>query len=534
MINQVIRLSGLQLRNLFGINEFIYTKDKTKKARFLGIAVAGVILILMLMGYIGSFAFGMIFLGMAEIVPMYLYAIASLIILIFSLFKAGSVLFSMKGYEVLVSLPITKTAIVVSRFGCMYVTNLLLSLLVMLPGLLVYGYMVGPTMVFYVVFILGSFFLPLLPLTISSIIGAGITAISVRVKKKSLMETVLMMVVVIGIVAFSIFLSDKEEMLTEDFLKNLTEMLAIQIGSLYPPALWFGDALTGSVKALGLVLMVPIIVFTAFVAILQHYFQTICTAINAVRAKNDYKMTSLRANGQIVALWKREVKHYFSSSVYVTNTIIGYVLAAMIAITVYFVGMNQLIVMFETSDIEPIVTQCAKCMPYVLAFLLSMTSITGCSISLEGNTFWQLQTLPIRPKQVYDSKILLNLSVAAPFYLISAIFLGISVKLSFLELLWLLVIPAVYLVFSCVLGITVNLVFPVLDWKSEVRVVKQSMTTFIIMIVGAAGSIVPLVITIFVEKQFTNIMNMVVVLIMAALTGILYVRNNRKDLKVDR
>lgn len=364
MISQVIRLSGLQLRNLFGINELIHTKDKAKKARFLGVAVTWVILILMLIGYVGSFAFGMIFLGMSEIVPMYLYAMASLIILIFSFFKAASVLFSMKCYEVLVSLPVSKAAIVISRFGCMYVTNLLLSLLIMLPGLLVYGYMVRPTVAFYVIFILGTLFLPLLPLTISSIIGAGITAISARVKRKSLVETVLMVVVVVGIVAFSMFFSDKEEMLTEDFLKNMAGILAVQIGGLYPPALWFGDALSGNVGALGLVLVVPIAVFTAFVAILQRYFQSICAAINAVTAKNDYKMTSLRVSGQITALWKRELKRYFSSSVYVTNTIIGYILAAMMSVGIYFVGMEQLEIMLEASDIEPIVAKCAKCIPY--------------------------------------------------------------------------------------------------------------------------------------------------------------------------
>lgn len=531
VVNQVIRLSSLQLRNLFGINELIHTKDKGKRARFIGVAVAWVILILMMVCYVGAFSFGLIFLGMAEIVPMYLYAIASLIILIFSFFKAGSVLFSMKGYEVLVSLPVSKAAIVVSRFCCMYVTNLLLSLLIMLPGLLVYGYIVGPTMAFYVIFILGTLFLPLLPLTISSIIGAGITAISARVKRKSIMETVLMMVVVIGIVAFSMFFSDKEEMLTEDFLKNMAGMLAAQIGGLYPPALWFGNALSGNVRTLGMVLVVPIAVFTVFVAILQRYFQSICAAIHAVTAKNNYKMTSLRASGQVTALWKRELKRYFSSSVYVTNTIIGYVLAAMMSVAIYFVGMEQLVVMLEASDIEPIIAQCAKCMPYVLACLMSMTSITSCSISLEGNTFWQLQTLPVRAKQVYDSKILMNLTVAAPFYLISVVFLGMSVRLTFLQFLWLLVIPAVYLVFLCVLGITVNLAFPVFNWESEVRVVKQSATTFITMVVGMASSIVPLIVMIFIEERFANIMNIVVLLIMIVLTGILYVRNNQKELK---
>ena len=37
MVNQVIQLSRLQLINLFGINELRYTKDKAKRARYIGI-----------------------------------------------------------------------------------------------------------------------------------------------------------------------------------------------------------------------------------------------------------------------------------------------------------------------------------------------------------------------------------------------------------------------------------------------------------------------------------------------------------------
>lgn len=534
VISQVMRLCRLQLVNMFELNELRYTKDKVKKARFMCVAVVWIILIFMLVGYIGSYSYGMIFLGMADIVPMYLYAIASLIIMIFSFFKAGSILFAMKGYDMLASLPVSKAAVVISRFGCMYVTNMLLGLLIMLPGLVVYGYMIRPTVLFYVIFMLGTLFLPLFPLTISSIIGAGITAISARVKRKSLVDTLLMVILVIGIVMFSVFCSDKEEMLTEDFLKDMAKVLSAQIGAIYPPALWFSNALLGNVKALSLVLAIQIVVFMAFVMILQRYFQSICAAINAVTAKNDYQMTSLRVNGQVVALWKRELRRYFSSSVYVTNTIIGYVLAAMLSIAICFVGMEQFEVMFKASDIEPIIAKYTTCIPYILACLMSMTSTTSCSISLEGNTFWQIQTLPVKVKQIYDSKILMNLTVAVPFYIISVIFLRMSAKLSILEFLWLLIIPAVYLVFECVLGISVNLAFPVFNWESEVSVVKQSATTFITMLVGMVSSIVPLIIMLFLEEQFANFMNIIVVLIILAITSVLYLGNNRKDLKVSR
>lgn len=531
MISQVLKVCRLQLVNLFGINEFRYTKDKSKKTRSTGLAVVWVLLIIMVIGYVGAFAYGLILLEMEDIVPMYLYAVASLLILIFSFFKAGSVLFSMKGYEMLVSLPVSKAAIVISRFCCMYVTNLLAGLLIMLPGMAVYGYFVRPAAWFYVIFLLGTIFLPLFPLTISSILGAGITAISARTKHKSLAETLSMLAVIIGIMAGSMLLSEKEEMLTTDFLKNMAEVLSAQIGRIYPPAIWFGNALSGDFGALALLIVIPTVIFVIFIAILQKYFQSICMAIHTVSAKNNYKMTNLQVSGQVAALWKRELKRYFSSSVYVTNTIVGYVMAVIVTIGIFFLGLDEIETVLAVSNIEQIFT---KCMPYGLACLITLTSITSCSISLEGNTLWQIQTLPVSAKQVYDSKILANLTVAAPFYLISVFFLSMSVDMSLLELFWLIVIPAAYLVFMCVAGITANLAFPVFDWENEVRVVKQSASMLVTMLTGMVSSILPFAGMVFIEERFSNIINIVVLLVLATITSVLYIRNNKKELKSDR
>lgn len=523
MISQVMRLCRLQLVNLFEINELRFTKDKAKRARYIGLDIVRLMVLLIIVGYVGGFAYGMVFLGMADIIPLYLYAIASLLILLFSFFMAGSVLFSMKGYEMLVTLPVSKSAIVISRFGSMYVTNTLWGLLIMLPGMVVYGHFEKPSLGFYAIFLLGSLFLPLLPLTISSIIGAGITAISSRMKHKSLVETSLMMIVVIGIMVFSMFVSEKEEMLTEDFFKNLAEVLSVQIGGLYPPAIWFADALSGDILALALVFIVPTVVFVVFILILQKYFQVICTAINAATAKNDYKMTSLRSSGQVTALWKRELKRYFSSSVYVTNTIVGYLLAAIFSIGICIMGVEQMETIMAVSNLDSVL---ARYMPFGLACLMTMTSTTSCSISLEGKTFWQIQTLPVTKKQVYDSKILTNLTVAAPFYVICVICLAMTVRLDLMQLFWLITIPAAYLLFACVLGITVNLALPVFDWESEVRVVKQSMTTLLSMLIGMVSSIVPFAGSIFIKEAFINVFYAVVLLGILILTGVLYRKNN--------
>ena len=486
-------------------------------------------LIVMLVGYVIAFSCGLSGMGMTKIIPMYLYAVASLLILVFSFFKAGNTLFTMKGYEMLISLPVSRASIIISRFVCMYVTNLLIELLIMIPGLAVYAYFESPSVSFYIVFLLGSLFLPLLPLTISSIFGAVITAVSSRTKHKSLVESVLMLAVVLAVLGGSQLLSDKESQLTEEMLKNMAQMLSEQIGRSYPPAMWFHKALLGDLGAFGLLIVMPTAVFIVFIVVLQNYFQAICASIHAVSAKNDFRMTKLQRSSRLTALWRRELKRYFSSSIYVTNTLVGYFMAVVVAAGIYFAGIDQLISALQLTDMT-ILDPVLHCIPFGLSCMLCMTSITACSISMEGNTFWQIQTLPVTAKEYYDSKILANLSVAAPFYLISELLLILALKPEGLTLVWWIVIPACYLLFICVTGIAVNLAFPVLKWENEVRIVKQSASMFVTMLIGMLGSIFPILAILFAGEQMSGWICLLTVIVLLMVTGFLYRRNQKTEL----
>ena len=186
MLKQIRFLSRIQLCNLLGLNEIRHTKDKSRRMRYLGLALAWLVVGGMMCAYIVMLSFGLTEMGMGEIVPVYLSAVCSLAILIFTFFKAGSVIFPVHSYEILVSLPVSQTAIVISRFLTMYVSNLLLCLLIMIPGMAVYALKLHPSLGFYLYGIPGMILLPLLPLTLATAAGAGITAVTSRMKHKSL------------------------------------------------------------------------------------------------------------------------------------------------------------------------------------------------------------------------------------------------------------------------------------------------------------------------------------------------------------
>lgn len=525
MAGQIWKLGRLQLCNLWGMNEIRYMKDKKKKMRYLGIAGIWMVLLLCMIWYLFCFCNLLGKAGMAGILPVYLYVMVSLMILFFTFLKAGEMIFQIHTYEMLISLPISRAAIVISRFLAMYVTNFLLGLLIMVPGTAVYGYYLRPGISFYLYSAVGIVFLPLLPITVASILGALLKGITSRMRHRSLGEAGLMILTVLLMMGGSTFFSGRAEELSPEMLLDMTSAMAEVIGRCYPPALWYDRAVKGQPAYLAMLTLVSAAVFLLFTVILQKYFQSVCQALCTSAARNDFKMQRLHQNSMLKALWKREMRRYFASGIYISNTLVGYVLMVAMAGAACALGVEKAEKLLGFSGVAE------RMFPMVLALMASMMTTTACSVSMEGNCWWIVQSLPVRNRQVYDSKILVNLSIAAPFYGISVLLSCLALKPGLATGIWLVTVPAVYILFTAVMGLAINLRFPVLEWESEVRVVKQSASTMLTLLVGAVSVILPAAALLLQDRIADEIILGGTVILLLVLTAFVYNRNNRIDLK---
>lgn len=521
MLRQIRLLSAVQLCNLFRLNEIRHTKDRKERRRYGMLGLSALILVVVLAVYAGGLAYGFVLMGMGEMVPAYLFAVTSIVIVCFTFLKAGSIIFQPKAYETLIALPVSRAAIVVSRFLTLYVTNLLFGILIMFPGLLVCGAAMRPPVRFYVWGLVGTILLPLLPVTVAVILGAGITAISSRMRHKSIVEALLVIAFAVGIIVFSFSISESPD--PELMLTDLASAMNAQIGKMYPPAVWFGQALNrGQSGAFLLFAAGAFLIFAVMIAILQKYFTPICSALNASGAKNNYQMGKLSQQPPLRALWQKELRRYFASGIYVSNTSMGYILMAVFSVALYFMGTGK---MEELLQMPGIVS---RLLPFLLACIAAIMPTTACSISMEGKWWWIAKTLPVSGRQILDSKILVNLTIAFPFYLVAVVFGILSVSPTILEAIWIAVIPAVYILFTAVAGITTNLAFPVFDWDNETQVVKQSASTMIVTLTGMVSSILPTAILFAAGEKLRGMIFPAVTVILLAVTAVLYRHNNRK------
>ena len=525
MIKQIMKLTGIQLVNLFGINEVRFSKDKKKRARYVGLAFVWLLLCLWLAGYVSLLTVGFLKIGMGELVPAYLFAITSLLMLFTTFLKAGSVIFQMNTISLFFSLPVSKAAIVVSRFATMYMTDLLISLPVMLPGLVLYGISAQPGVLFIIYCVVGIILLPLLPITIATAFGAGITAISSRMRHKSLVASILTMLLVLVVLSGSMALPGSGTEFDVSMLQNLADVMGKQIGRLYPPAIWFADAVVwGKAEGMLVLALVSLLAFGALVALLQRFFLPVCTALNTTEARNNYRLKTLTTASPLKALWKRELKRYFASSIYVTNTLMGYLLMAAASVALFIMGPQKL------EEILGLPGVVGRALPLFLGLVAAIMPSTSCSVSMEGRQRWIAQTLPVRAADIWNSKILVNLTIALPFYVVSVLFAILAVKPALAEGIRIAVLPLVYILFTAQAGITVNLAMPIFDWENEMRVVKQSASTFCTMLLGMGSALLPIAL-LFVFPGAANLIYLVTAIVLLLLTCIFAVRNAGKSLR---
>ncbi len=519
-MNEIRSLLVLELRSLYSINQFLYTKDPRAKKRYCLLIPAWLIVIAMVAFYVGVQVYGLCFLGVGDLVPAYLTVLASMLIVVFGFFTAGNRIFGRKGYDILASLPVKPAAIVISRFLSMYAEYLVLTGIILVPGVVVYGVCMRPGIGYYLLTLAGALMTPAIPLVAATLLGSLVLAVSSRMKNKSIMQSVL----TVGLVALILVGSFRtgpalEEMTPEAFLALVQSVQAV-FGQLYPPAIWLGNGIIfGDFGSLGLFALVSLGSAAFTVVLVVANFHGILRRLQSFSARHDYKLTSLESRSLRTALYIREVKRYFASPIYVTNTIVGPIMGCIMAVALAVLGIDRMQEMLMLPfDMESL-------LPFVFAGIFCTMTTTAVSLSMEGKHFWVVKSLPIPAKALLDSKILLNISLMAPFYVVSLIALVIATKPSPLELMWLILIPGVVILFSVVIGITVNLKFHSFDWEKEEAVVKQSASA---ALGGFAGLFLAVVLGFAVyAAQFAEIAKGVACLLVLAVTVLLYRNNNR-------
>ena len=268
MRNRYLLLLKMQLYNLFGINRILHSHSKKEKQR--SMALGGILVIGLMIAYSTIISISLASMGTVNVLPTISALVCSVITLILTFLKSSGVLIGLRDYDMVMSLPVKNPEVVLSRLTMVYLKNLLISVIVVLPSVVIFGInsevgISGNTM-----FLLSFLFLSVIPMIVSLGLGVLISAVSSRSKHKNILSLVLSTLIVLLIVAASA----KAQSMDSDEILNIGIMLSNMANKLYALVGLISKAVEQQNWLYFLAFVgMSVLISAIFVGIVAHFYQ---------------------------------------------------------------------------------------------------------------------------------------------------------------------------------------------------------------------------------------------------------------------
>jgi ABC-2 type transport system permease protein len=397
-------------------------------------------------------------------------------------YKSQSILFECKDNDFLMALPIDKKTILASRVIKYLYFQIIYNALFLVPAFIVYGIYEKPGFSYYILAILGMIILPIIPTILGAVMGTIIKMISSVFKHKKLFQTIFS----IGFMVLIILFSGNSQNYVNYLIEHATGINDF-ICKFYYPAGLFVNLIT-NFKVVDLLALIGLTfgILLLFIYILSlYYFRLINKSIDYSRKTK--KKYVIKQRSELYALIYREIKRFFSSPVYIMNTLFGLIMILGMVIALIFKSDYFLKMMVGTNSdisIDTIKNSITYYYMGMMLFVLFMTSITSSSISLEGKSFNLTKSLPVSTKKILDAKIITSLILTYPLMFLSDILFAITFKIGLLNFIFVILITLLVPILEAIIGLLINLKYPKMEFSNDTEVVKQSMSVMISVYLG--------------------------------------------------
>ncbi len=393
-----------------------------------------------------------------------------------SVFNTYASLYLSKDNDLLLSMPIPVRSIMTARLMSVYLMGLMYSGVVLLPAVVVYWYVKGPTVMNVLGGLLLLALISIFVLTLSCFFGWIVAKLSQKLKNKGVLSAFA------GILFFILYFGASSNLTNgmESFIANSVLIGQTVENSAYPVYV-LGQVGTGDPWAMLTVAAVVLVLFAITYILVSRSFLKIATT-SAASSNASAKKASLRQKGLFSSLLQNEFRHFFSSSTYIMNCGTGIFLLPIAGIALLLKGSDLLQLLGFIPDFPSAWVPAILC--GLIMVISSINYIAAPSVSLDAKQLWLLQSLPIPPQM------LLNAKMAAHFIIIGlpTLFCSICALLVASPTLWqavyLLLLPQMFVVLCAAFDLMIGLTMPSLHWTSESTPIKQGFGVFIASFVG--------------------------------------------------
>ena len=483
MLKALIKKQLLELFQTYYINRKT-GKARSKKGTILFFVLLGFLFLLLgLVFYFVSSSLGGVILGNGfNWLYFALMALLAMALGVFgSVFNTYASVYLPKDNELLLSLPIPNRTLLLARLSGVYITSLMYSAWVWIPALIAYWTIESVNALNILFPVLITFIIALFVAVLSCILGWVVALIASKAKGKSFITLFLSIAVfaLYYVVYFKIVGSISEIM-------NHIGELEQSVKSWLHYSYLLGRAADGDALSMLLITLITAAAVAICFMVLSKSFTKLSTSGTGygkkTKAPSDYTKKPLQT-----ALAHREYKHFTSVSTWMLNGGFGLLLLpiAAVALIVKSKSIREILPVIAEElpqfyDLLPVLLLLTVC------FVLSVNAILPVSVSMEGKTLWQLQSLPLKPWDILHAKERMNIQLCAFPSVFFILVCAVILKLHWWETVLICVAVLIYICAISDYDLFLNLKMPNFSWTNVASVTKQSAPVVISMFSGWA------------------------------------------------
>ena len=500
-MRKFISLLKLQINARYGLSNVLYNIKSDKKALWKSIGMGLVILIAMA-EIIGIYTFmmlqlykGSLSINAPQVVLTMAAVTSGVIVLIFGIFYILSTVFLAKDTELLTSLPLPQGSVFLSKFVLVLLGEYPFAFFLMIPPVLIYG--IGQNMgaAYYLLAIICTLFIPLIPLVVSALLSLLLMNIVSRSRYRDVITIIGSIILLVGVFLGQNYLisqmPDNEQEFLMELLKSSNALIEF-MGRAFPPAIWITKILSGTFTEamvnMAYLLIVSIGAFGLVYFIASFIYQRGATAQFETGASTGKAKLSYKSTSQILTIFKIEWITILKTPIYALNSLVMVFMAPLLMMLPLFGGnlANDPDLQFLYQLIES--GQSTPLLPLIIAGLITLfvmiNPAVSSTFSREGKNFWILKNIPVKPEiQVYG-KLLAGYSISFIAALLSAFIAMLSFRIPIVTTIMVLILISAALIPISAVGIYLDLMRPKLVWNNPQEAIKQNFNVVIAMLLG--------------------------------------------------
>lgn len=460
-------------------------KAKTKVILY---TLLGVYILFVFFNFWGMFISPLKEMGRTEVSISLMVTLISAFLFITSITYVANILYFSNDIENILPFPFKPKDIFTSKIFTIYIFEIIISVMFLLPGFISYGFYMNEGAIFYIYSSIVLLLLPIIPILIITVVYTIIMQFFKCAKYKNFFKVITTIFLLLIIIIFQVKLNSNM-MDNGEYDSNYILSMCEEVNAKMPHylkvavnAIQNKDNFYGTISILSFIIINIISTIVVVYAFNKLYLRGVYFNLSGESSKILSKRKFNYVSRSIYnALIRKDMKCLFRNATFFIQCVLPIFFMPVAVLIIALTSNDELYneVMFESENMKIVFGI------VIIQFFMIVNYISVSAISRDGkDEATYMKTLPIKFEKQISAKTVAGILIGVLGLIVAVVFLYNIFHLNIFEVVTLLVIGILLNVVQSYLYVLIDLFHPKINWESEVAVVKQNMNIFYAILIG--------------------------------------------------